>query len=546
MPVICQLCQSSFNNLISSSHLKTVHQTTSAKYKQDFGDDSLASAEYRARRSEQNKGENNPNFGNKMSQTSKEVISQKNTGRIPVNKGVKVTDPVILDKIHKAVDKREQRYKEQGIHPRTGSTVNEQTRNKIGQGVNAYAQQNPDLVKQRAAKAQQTLRDRGYLFGSGMRGKKHTPASLEAMKKAREIANLQKSVQSLDKLHQAVQSSGLEFIKLEANVVTIKCDSCDNQFNLTRQYFTPSKLRSDMCPLCRPAKVKSDAELELLSYVREILPNQLIVSGDRNQISPLELDIYIPHKRLAIEYCGLYWHSELQGKHKMYHKHKMQNCESQGIRLITIFEDEWILNPNLVRSRLAVILGRAIHKLHARKCMVKQIDCALAREFCRINHIQGAGSASAAIGLYYEHMLVSVATFSKPNISKGAKKSQANHWELNRLCSLADHVVRGAANKLFAHFVKIYNPDQVITYCDLRWNTGDVYSHMGFIQHSVGFPNYWYIQLPQIKRMHRFGLRKTTQDDPNLTEWENRKLQGFNRIWDCGHSKWIWKNKNAE
>jgi hypothetical protein len=488
--------------------LKTVHQTTSAKYKQDFGDDSLASAEYRARRSEQNKGENNPNFGNKMSQLSKEVISQKNTGRIPVNKGVKVTDPIILDKIHKAVDKREQRYKEQGIHPRTGSTVNEQARNKIGQGVNAYAQQHPDLVKQRAAKAQQTLRDRGYLFGSGMRGKKHTHASLEAMRKAREIANLKKS--------------------------------------LTRQYFTPSKLRSDMCPVCRPEKVKSDAELDLLSYVREILPNQLIISGDRNQISPLELDIYIPHKRLAIEYCGLYWHSELQGKHKMYHKHKMQNCESQGIRLITIFEDEWILNPNLVRSRLAVILGRAIHKLHARKCMVKQIDCALARDFCRINHIQGAGSASAAIGLYYEDMLVSVATFSKPNISKGAKKSQVNHWELNRLCSLADHVVRGAANKLFAHFVKTHDPDQVITYCDLRWNTGDVYSHMGFIQHSVGFPNYWYIQLPQIKRMHRFGLRKNAQDDPTLTEWENRKLQRFNRIWDCGHSKWVWNNKNAE
>ena len=32
-----------------------------------------------------------------------------------------------------------------------------------------------------------------------------------------------------------------------------------------------------------------------------------------------ELDVYIPSKHIAIEYNGIYWHSELNGKNKNYH-----------------------------------------------------------------------------------------------------------------------------------------------------------------------------------------------------------------------------------
>ena len=157
--------------------------------------------------------------------------------------------------------------------------------------------------------------------------------------------------------------------------------------------------------------------------------------------------------------------------------------------------------------------------------------------------MQGSGSASVAMGLYLDDQLVNVATFSKPNISKGANQVAEGAWELNRMCSLHNVIIRGGANKLFKQFVKLYDPTQVITYCDLRWNTGGVYSQMGFSKVNDGVPNYWYLQLPEIKRMHRFGLRKNDQDLSELTEWENRKLQGYDRIWDCGNSKWIWNKK---
>ena len=37
--------------------------------------------------------------------------------------------------------------------------------------------------------------------------------------------------------------------------------------------------------------------------------NGKILRNRRNIISPYELDIYIPEKKVAIEYDGLYWHS---------------------------------------------------------------------------------------------------------------------------------------------------------------------------------------------------------------------------------------------
>ncbi|MFW6130771.1 MAG: hypothetical protein ACOC56_06250, partial [Atribacterota bacterium] len=54
----------------------------------------------------------------------------------------------------------------------------------------------------------------------------------------------------------------------------------------------------------------------------------------------IELDIYLPDFNIAIEYNGLYWHSELNGKDRNYHLNKTNICENENIQLIHIFEDE--------------------------------------------------------------------------------------------------------------------------------------------------------------------------------------------------------------
>ena len=104
------------------------------------------------------------------------------------------------------------------------------------------------------------------------------------------------------------------------------------------------------------------------SYFSEIL------TGNRVILDGKEIDIYIPEIKLGIEFNGLYWHSEEGGKDSKYHLNKTELCESNGIKLIHIFEDEWLYKKNIVKSRLKNILGLTENKIYARKCEIKEIS----------------------------------------------------------------------------------------------------------------------------------------------------------------------------
>ncbi len=128
-------------------------------------------------------------------------------------------------------------------------------------------------------------------------------------------------------------------------------------------------------------------------------------------------------------------------------------------------------------------------------------------------------------------------SFSALTRAKGYKTPLDDVYELNRYASKGNVV--GGATKLFKYFVKNFNPVQIVSYTDLRWNTGDLYEVLGFNFVGNTEPGYWYLRGD--KRYHRAGLYKTELDDQSLTEWQNRQLQGWNRIWDCGHAKWMWR-----
>lgn len=96
-----------------------------------------------------------------------------------------------------------------------------------------------------------------------------------------------------------------------------------------------------------------------------------IVENSKSIISPQELDIYLPDYKLAIEYNGLYWHSEQAGLDKNYHIDKTMTCEEKGIRLIHVFSDDWEFKKEIVKSRLRSILGFNSNRIGARKCTIK-------------------------------------------------------------------------------------------------------------------------------------------------------------------------------
>ena len=65
-----------------------------------------------------------------------------------------------------------------------------------------------------------------------------------------------------------------------------------------------------------------------------------IVKNCRSVIYPQELDFYLPSKSIAIEYNGIYWHSDKCGIPKDYHLMKSLSCREKNIRLIHIYEFE--------------------------------------------------------------------------------------------------------------------------------------------------------------------------------------------------------------
>jgi len=77
---------------------------------------------------------------------------------------------------------------------------------------------------------------------------------------------------------------------------------------------------------------------------------------DRELIFPFELDIVIPQYKLAIEYCGLYWHSNKFVSYD-YHQVKLNKCNEIGYKLLTVFSDEFELYKDDVKNFILDICG---------------------------------------------------------------------------------------------------------------------------------------------------------------------------------------------
>ncbi len=294
------------------------------------------------------------------------------------------------------------------------------------------------------------------------------------------------------------------------------------------------------CPVC--FHHISKAEKEVFSFLKPYFSD--IVNNDRSLIKPLELDIVIPSKKTAIEFCGLYWHSESAGKDKNYHLNKLNKCNEAGYRLITIFEDEWLHKKDIVKNRLLYLLGISnSEKIYARNCTIKEINNSTKNYFLNTYHLQESDSSRVKLGLFYNDKLVSVMTFSKGSLAKHNLKDNDSYYELSRFCLDYNYNVVGSAGKLLKYFINNYNPSEIISYADKRWSDGDLYKKLGFTFEHDSQPNYWYIVGD--KRVHRFNFRKSELNkklkhfDPNLTEYQNMLNNGYHRIYDCGNSKWV-------
>lgn len=285
------------------------------------------------------------------------------------------------------------------------------------------------------------------------------------------------------------------------------------------------------CAKCWYDSMSSKQEREVVDFLQSIGVSNIITSN-REIIYPFELDIYLPNYSIAMEYNGVFSHSE-ECKDKHYHLMKTKKCERKNIRLIHIFEDEWKLNRYKVENLLKQILGKSEKVIYARNCNIEEINYTTAKEFCDIYHLQNYGQSRIKLGLFHNNNLVSVMTFSKPSVSKGNVSNEEKYiWELNRFCSL--YRIIGGASKLLNYFKENYIWNKIYTYADRRWSNGNLYKQLGFQFIKYTQPNYWYWNKKErdVNRYHRYKFRKSEIKHwgGGNTEKEIMNYYGWSRI----------------
>lgn len=271
-------------------------------------------------------------------------------------------------------------------------------------------------------------------------------------------------------------------------------------------------------------------EREIHEWLQSIYDEEIQVNT-RKVITPLELDFYIPEKKLALEFNGDYWHSSAAGIDSNYHLNKTLACTENGIRLIHIFEYEWRLKQDIIKSIISSALGIYDNRIYARNCEIREVNAKEARLFLEENHLQSFVPSTYRIGLYYKDNLVQLLCF-------GQNRFKKNEIELLRMCTKQNYQVICGFSKLLKH--QPY--DNFVSYVDLSKYTGKGYFDNGFELISKSKPSYKYIYGDTILNRiaaQKYKLPELLGDkfDPDKTESQNMMDNDYWQVFDCGNLK---------
>lgn len=324
------------------------------------------------------------------------------------------------------------------------------------------------------------------------------------------------------------------------------CDRCKERIYMIwpDQYYARKEYDIEPCTNIYPIRQSHSSGTSLETAVRSVLDEMGVDyrCNVRDVIPPMELDIYIPEKHLAVECNGLRWHNA-DMKSKDYHMQKWIDCNSKGVQLVTFWEDQIRNNPEGVRDILMSKCGLS-KRIYARKCEIDDnISSADAMGFLENNHLQGKVRSAVKIGLRYDGDLVSLMTFAQRSSLSGGK-NETDIWELTRYCSANGVNVIGGAGKLLREFIKKYRPSKIISFSSNDISNGEMYRRLGFIPDEHCTRAYWYIDMKSLKRYHRSRFTKKHLDEMGYdvngkTESEIMKDLPYWKIWDSGHMKWI-------
>lgn len=285
------------------------------------------------------------------------------------------------------------------------------------------------------------------------------------------------------------------------------------------------------CPYCSHSV--SSPEDSIFDFLSSIVYCD-IERNSRHVIPPYEVDFYIPEKSIAIEFNGLYWHSEKRVPSKEYHFNKWKMCADKGIQLITIWEDDWRDKRSTVEFMLSTELDSpTLDKVHVDETFISTIKASCARTFLDKYYIQSFMQGSVYYALMHKDDIVAVSVWCESQdefILSGYAESV--------------HIVGGLEKLLDAgiHYAQQLGYNRIVTFTDNCTSSSSLYKSLGFIEEDILPPDYSYLM--NKRRVHkddhmvceRSGTLTVTHGD-SIKKEQLEKIEVLDKIYDCGRTR---------
>lgn len=260
--------------------------------------------------------------------------------------------------------------------------------------------------------------------------------------------------------------------------------------------------------------------------------------NNRTLLNGKELDIYIPEHNLAIELCGVYWHSEINGsKDKTYHYDKWKRCKDLGITLLTYFDDEIESSWEIIKSKILYMTKNLNSvKIGARQVTIKTPTNIEETEFLNTNHVQGSLKARTyKIGAYYNNKLIGILCATQ----------RKDYLEITRYATDINYNCSGLFSKLLKYMInELKFSGTIVSFSDNCHSNGNLYKMSNFSIDKVLESGYSYTLSGKPRENRQQYMKSKIAKKFNIsiddkTEWELMQSLGYDRVWDCGKTKWI-------
>ena len=255
----------------------------------------------------------------------------------------------------------------------------------------------------------------------------------------------------------------------------------------------------------------------------EVISASAICSGDERIIIPLEISAT----------------SMAEASEK---GDALQECiriirKSDNVYPLIITEDRWRIQQEMMQARLLAHL-EIFEQAYARNCEVRRIEKSEAEVFLNENHSYGYAACKYRYGLFLKRhtghiaaelsvngsadcrkgKLIAVATFS--NARKWIKNGmEIKSYEWTRYASLPEIRVSGGMGKLLKSFIKDVQPDDIMSYADLEWSEGSVYSQLGFTLEGEKAPVMF--EVDDLWHRRPYGKQHESQERKTIAYFRN-------------------------